>query len=259
MDGNRRYAIRNKMGKTEGHTKGFERLAECLLWCRELGVKEVTVYAFSIENFNRTIEEVINLVLILSFRVFEEKDKIMMEGIKIRVIGNLSLVPEDIRILLAKSVLLTKDNDKSILNIAFSYTARDEIVHSMKTVVEGLESKKIKPADVDADLISYCMYSNQSPDPDILIRTSGEVRLSDFLLWQISQHTQICFTSVLWPDFSIWHLLGCIFKYQRAFPGLKKYADECQSNRKKLNDRITSFLGDIEKKRMEQMEIYAKT
>nr|CAI5843606.1 unnamed protein product [Callosobruchus analis] len=261
MDGNRRYALKNKMGKTEGHTKGFERLAECLLWCRELGVKEVTVYAFSIENFNRTKEEVDTLMSLAKEKfekVFEEKDKIMMEGIKIRVIGNLSLVPEDIRILLAKSVLLTKDNDKSILNIAFSYTSRDEIVHSMKTVVEGLEARKIEPKDVDVDLLSYCMYSNQSPDPDILIRTSGEVRLSDFLLWQIAENTQICFTEVLWPDFSIWHLLGCVFKYQRAYPALKKYGDVCQSKRKTLSNQMTAFLEEIEKKRIEQLEVYAK-
>nr|CAH7733973.1 unnamed protein product [Callosobruchus chinensis] len=261
MDGNRRYAVKNKMGKTEGHTKGFERLAECLLWCREIGVKEVTVYAFSIENFNRTKEEVDTLMSLAKEKfekVFEEKDKIMMEGIKIRVIGNLSLVPEDIRTLLAKSVLLTKDNDKSILNIAFSYTSRDEIVHSMKTVIEGLDAKQIEPEDVDVDLLSHCMYSNQSPDPDILIRTSGEVRLSDFLLWQIAESTQICFTEVLWPDFSIWHLLACVFKYQRAYPTLKKYGDVCQSKRKIFSNKITAFLEEVEKKRMEQMEVYAK-
>lgn len=219
MDGNRRFASKLNTSRKEGHTKGFEKLAECLQWCLDLGVKEVTVYAFSIENFKRSQDEVDTLMQLAreKFRkLFEEKDKLMKEGICMRVIGNLSLLPEDIRQLIAEAMLLTKDNNKAILNVAFSYTSRDEITHSIQDIVTGLNNNEIQPEDVDEQLITECLYTNQSSCPDILVRTSGEVRLSDYLLWQISENTDIYFTNVLWPEFSIWHLLGCIFKYQRG-------------------------------------------
>ncbi|KAJ8972369.1 hypothetical protein NQ317_018482 [Molorchus minor] len=125
----------------------------------------------------------------------------MSEGISIRVIGNLSLLPEDLKKLIAEATLLTKDNKKAILNVAFSYTSRDEITNSIKTIVNGVNENNIKVDDIDEDLISQCLYTNMSPNPDLLIRTSGEVRLSDFLLWQCS-NAQICFMDVLWPNFT---------------------------------------------------------
>ncbi|KAG5888767.1 hypothetical protein JTB14_021511 [Gonioctena quinquepunctata] len=260
MDGNRRYATKTKVQKAEGHSKGFEKLAECLQWCRELGIREVTVYAFSIENFKRSKDEVDTLLKLAKEkfqRIFEEKDKLMEEGICIRVIGNLTLLPEDLRQLIAKAMLLTKDNNKSILNVAFSYTSSDEITQSMKVIVDGVKQNAIEIADITEELVSNCLYTRLSPNPDILIRTSGEVRLSDFLLWQISD-TEIHFTDVLWPEFSIWHLLGCVFKYQRSFDHLKKYEYQGKTEMK-CSGKVQSFLDQLEEKRLAQLELYAES
>lgn len=259
MDGNRRYAKKQQVEKTEGHSRGFEKLSECLRWCLELGVKEVTVYAFSIENFKRSKEEVDGLMQLAREKfekLFEEKDKLMENGVCIRVIGNLSLLPEDMRKLVAKAELLTKDNNKAILNVAFSYTSRDEIVNSIKTVVEAANEGKIVIEDINEDLISHCLYTNLSPNPDLLIRTSGEVRLSDFLLWQAS-NSQIYFAEVLWPEFSIWHLLACVFKYQRYYSDRIEYNKVRNVGNKSTDSRVHSFLNDLEERKVKQLEIYA--
>lgn len=189
-------------------------------------------------------------------KLLEEKQKIMEESVCIRVIGKLSLLPEDLLKLIAEAVLLTKDNKKAILNIAFSYTSRDEIVHSINTVLEGLNENEILVEDVDEELISSCLYSYASPSPDILIRTSGEVRLSDFLLWQTS-FTQICYTDVLWPEFCIWDLLGLIFKYQRSYNDLNKYRMEHEKE-KRDNVRVQAFLKNLREKEFARFEVYVQ-
>lgn len=189
-------------------------------------------------------------------KLLEEKEKIMEEGVCIRVIGNLELLPADVRKLIAEAVLLTKDNSRSILNIAFSYTSRDEMVHSIKTVVQGVIDGRIQMDDINEELLSKCLYSHPSPNPDVLIRTSGEVRLSDFLLWQIP-NTEIYFTDVLWPEFNIWHLLGCVFKYQRSYPYLQKYKAENQ-NEVKASKRVEAFLDYLKQTDIAQFEIYSQ-
>ncbi|XP_063225620.1 dehydrodolichyl diphosphate synthase complex subunit DHDDS [Bacillus rossius redtenbacheri] len=218
MDGNRRFAQKNHIKKIDGHTKGFDKLAETLQWCLDLGVPEVTVYAFSIENFKRSAEEVDALMQLAREkfqRLLSEKDKLMEHGVCIRVIGNLSLLPPDVHKLIADAVIMTRDNSKAFLNVAFSYTARDEITAAVRTVASGVGSKALSLDDVDEALISGCLYTGCSPDPDLLIRTSGEVRFSDFLLWQICCSC-IYFTDVLWPDFSFWHMLAAVLYYQRC-------------------------------------------
>ncbi|CAH1180346.1 unnamed protein product [Phaedon cochleariae] len=257
MDGNRRYATKTNVQKAEGHLKGFEKLAECLEWCRELGIREVTVYAFSIENFKRSKEEVETLMGLAREKfqkLLEEKDRLMKEGVCIRVIGNLSLLPEDLQELITKAMLLTKDNNRSILNVAFSYTSRDEIIHSIKTVIEGVTNDDISIDDIDEELLSSCLYMHKSPNPDILIRTSGEVRLSDFLLWQLSG-TEIYFTDVLWPEFCIWHLLGCVFKYQRSVFSSKQLSH--QKSNSERSPIVDAFLQKVENTRLTRSIIKA--
>ncbi|ERL95139.1 hypothetical protein D910_12408 [Dendroctonus ponderosae] len=257
MDGNRRYAKKHQVEKVDGHSKGFQKLSDCLSWCLELGIKEVTVYAFSIENFKRTNDEVDQLLQLARekfAKLFEEKDKLMENGVCIRVIGNLTLVPEDLRKLIAKAMLMTRNNDKAILNVAFAYTSRDEIVNSLKVINEAVKNGDIVCNDINENLISYCMYTNQSPNPDLLVRTSGEVRLSDFLLWQTA-NSQICFTKVLWPEFGIWHLLACIFQYQRGCKELQVDASRPFSNIE--NNNVKTFLHKLDERRLKQLEIYA--
>ncbi|GJQ72163.1 hypothetical protein Trydic_g3257 [Trypoxylus dichotomus] len=166
-----------------------------LKWCFELGIQEVTVYAFSIENFKRSQEEVDSLMELAreKFRkLHDEKNKIMELGVCIRVIGNLELLPQDIRKLIADAIIMTKDNSKLFLNIAFAYTSRDELTTAVKNILKGVELDLISPDDINEQLVSQCLYTNGSPDPDLLVRTSGEVRFSDFLLWQI-WNTNVCF------------------------------------------------------------------
>lgn len=188
MDGNRRFANKSHIEKREGHARGFDKLSETLQWCLDIGIMEVTVYAFSIENFKRSSDEVESLMSLAREKfqkLLEERDKLHERGICIRIIGNLSLLPKDILQTMAEAVLLTKDNKSAILNVAFAYTSRDEITNGMKTIAEGVKNNEIETNDITEALLNECLYTNKSPPPDLLVRTSGEVRFSDFLLWQV--------------------------------------------------------------------------
>lgn len=189
-------------------------------------------------------------------KLLEEKDKIMQESVCVRVIGNLTLLPTDLLKLIAEVVLLTKDNNQAVLNIAFSYTSRDEITHSVNTILEGVNKNEIQVEDVDEDLISSCMYTHASPNPDILIRTSGEVRLSDFLLWQTA-FSEICFTDVLWPEFSIWDLLGIVFKYQRSYDTLRN-SKKTDTNFDKNNQKVNQFLRNLRAREISNLELFVQ-
>uniref|UniRef100_A0A3P8ULR0 Alkyl transferase n=1 Tax=Cynoglossus semilaevis TaxID=244447 RepID=A0A3P8ULR0_CYNSE len=190
MDGNRRFAHINNMERQDGHTQGFNKLAETLRWCKHLNIPEVTVYAFSIENFKRTQEEVDGLMDLARQkfeRLLEERENLEKHGVCIRVLGDLNLLPLDLQQAIAKAVLATKNHNN----------------------------------DVSETLITECLYSNKSPNPDLLIRTSGEVRLSDFLLWQTS-HSCLVFQSVLWPEYSFWNLCEAILQYQLNHKSIQK-------------------------------------
>lgn len=188
--------------------------------CLEIGIQEVTVYAFSIENFKRSQDEVDTLMGLAKekfAKVLEEKEKLNEKGVKIRVIGNLDMLPNDVQKVVAEAMLLTKDNNKSILNVAFAYTSRDEITHSIKSIVEGLEDNELLPEDVENILIDECLYTNQCSPVDLLVRTSGEMRFSDFLLWQV-HHFKI--SSRRFYNCSIYHY----FRYhQQSFISLIHY------------------------------------
>lgn len=254
MDGNRRFADKTHVKRKEGHNKGFEKLAECLQWCLELGVREVTVYAFSIENFKRSKEEVDNLMELAREkykRLIEEKEKLLERGVCIRVIGNLSLLPDDIRKSVAEAMLMTKDNNKAFLNVAFAYTSSEEMTSGIRTLVEAVENKELHVDDITTDLLTKSMYSGHCSKPDILIRTSGEIRFSDFLLWQ-TFNTTVCFEDVLWPEFCIWHLLMTVFKYQRAFKNTQiiKQIPHAES------PRVEEYIKNLDNRRIEQLQRY---
>lgn len=236
MDGNRRFAKKNSMGRAEGHLKGFDKLAETLEWCLHLGILEVTVYAFSIENFKRSKDEVDCLMELARqkfTRLMEEKEMIQKHEVCVRVLGNLSLLPEDIQRTVAEVVNLSKNNTRATLNVCFSYTSRDEICTAMREMAEGVDRGEINESDISEELLEKCLYTNQSPDPDLLIRTSGEVRLSDFLLWQ-STFSVLSFLEVLWPDFSIWHLYAAVLHYQRNHTAVKNAIEENMKERQRL-------------------------
>ncbi|XP_075227828.1 dehydrodolichyl diphosphate synthase subunit [Lycorma delicatula] len=244
MDGNRRYAKKNNVKKIDGHTKGFHKLSETLQWCLDLGIEEVTVYAFSIENFKRSEEEVDALLELARQkfqRLLDECDKLMEKGVRIRVIGNWSLLPENIVKMISEAELRTKDNTNCYLNVAFAYTARDEVTHAVRTIVNGVSEGLLEEQDITSELLSHCFYTGSSPEPDLLIRTSGETRLSDFLLWQVS-YSYLYFTDVLWPDFTAWDLISAVFHYQHSYSKLQ-YAKEQQKLRQ--NYEIDTNLVDF--------------
>uniref|UniRef100_A0A1B0GHI0 ditrans,polycis-polyprenyl diphosphate synthase [(2E,6E)-farnesyldiphosphate specific] n=1 Tax=Lutzomyia longipalpis TaxID=7200 RepID=A0A1B0GHI0_LUTLO len=219
MDGNRRFARKIHVEKAEGHSRGFEKLSEVLQWCLDLGVKEVTVYAFSIENFKRSEDEVDALMKLASEKfdkIMEEEEKLNENGVCIRIIGNMGMLPEYLQRKIARAMYITRLNSKAILNVAFAYTSRDEITHSVRTITEGVSDSILDQEIITDDLVNRCLHTKYCSDPDLLIRTSGETRLSDFLLWQVSS-TILYFTKTLWPEITIWHVLGAIFQYQRHY------------------------------------------
>ncbi|XP_030075123.1 dehydrodolichyl diphosphate synthase complex subunit DHDDS [Microcaecilia unicolor] len=224
MDGNRRYAQKCHVERQQGHSKGFEKLAETLRWCLNLGIHEVTVYAFSIENFKRSEEEVQGLMELARqkfARILEEQENLQKHGVCIRVLGDLTLLPLDVQDLIAQAVLATKTYNKCFLNVCFAYTSRHEITNAVKEMAWGVEQGLLEPSDVSEALLDKCLYTNNSPDPELLIRTSGEIRLSDFLLWQTS-HSCLVFQSVLWPEYTFWNLCEAILQFQMNHNALQK-------------------------------------
>lgn len=195
MDGNRRYAKTENIRKIDGHSRGFEKLTECLRWCLDVGVKEVTTFAFSIENFKRSEDEVqqlMNLAKQKFQKLLDEEHILQEKGVRIKIIGNLSLLPDnDLKSIMAKVMLKTQNNNKLFLNIAFAYTSHDEIINSLQTIIEN--SDDLNSNDINNNLLRFCLYTKDSPDPDLLIRTSGENRISDFLMWQVIEIFQFFF------------------------------------------------------------------
>ncbi|KAF2360853.1 Decaprenyl diphosphate synthase-like, partial [Trinorchestia longiramus] len=217
MDGNRRYARHHQQSTIHGHTQGFKTLTNVLAWCWNLGISEVTAYAFSIENFKRAKEEVDGLMTIMVEKfeqLLSEREKLAKHGVCIRVLGNLELLPLYVQCLAAEAMLITKNNKKYILNLAIAYTSLDEITTAVRECALAVAEGRLQETDVTPRLLEDCFYTAQSHHPDLLIRTSGETRLSDFLLWQ-SQFSCLYFTKLLWPELSIWHIFGAVFHYQR--------------------------------------------
>lgn len=246
MDGNRRYAVKKQVMKLEGHSKGFDKLAETLKWCQDLGVKEVSVYAFSAENFKRSKEEVDGLMELARRkfqRIMEEKDKLQAHGVRINVVGEMNLLASDIQEMAAKIENITRSNNKCRFNICLAYTSRLEISTAMKKMAFGVEQGYILPEDITDDLITKTL--EVSP-VDLLIRTSGEVRLSDFLLWQ-SSFSYLSFLKPLWPEFSIWDFYGAILQYQRAHAKIEEEKQFSKDHNSTLNlcennARVAAFL-----------------
>lgn len=216
MDGNRRYARKARLETIDGHKEGFDRMTQMLEWCLDLGVREVTVFAFSIENFKRPDNEVHKLMTFakeMFEKLIQDKHKLNESGKCVRVFGDLSLIRDDIKPLVADIVLSTQHNKNRTLNICFGYTSRYEVTNALKELNTCVQNGLIVDRDINETLVSDFLFSNRSLEPDLLVRTSGESRLSDFLLWQTS-HSVIAFADVLWPEFTIWHLFRAIIFYQ---------------------------------------------
>lgn len=217
MDGNRRYADSRKLARrSEGHSLGFDKLAEALQWCAQLGVNQVTVYAFSIDNFRRPADEVETLMQLARqklARVLDEQAQLRQHGVRLRVWGRLDMLSDDLRKLIDDVHAATADNSKCLLNVCMAYTSRDEMTAAINRSLRRIDKAQLGIDELDEIEFERSLYSGSSK-PDLLIRTSGEARLSDFLLWQVNKG-ELIFVDALWPDFTLWHLLAAIVCYQR--------------------------------------------
>jgi len=224
MDGNGRWAKKRHMPRTYGHKVGADVLEQILEDCDDLGVKYLTVYAFSTENWARPLEEVQVIMGIFKSYLISSVEKCMKNNVHCNIIGDRRKFSPDIIEAMNNLENTTKDNDGIVFNIAMNYGSRDEIIRGIKEIAEDIKEGKINPEDVDEAMISAHLDTRGMPDPDLLIRTSGEVRLSNFLMWQLA-YTEFYLTDVPWPDFNKDELLKAIEKYSgrdRRYGGLTK-------------------------------------
>lgn len=196
MDGNRRWAKERSLPSMVGHKKGVEALKNTLRACNDFGVKYLTVYAFSTENWNRKQDEVDYLMELVAITLTNELAEMHNEGVQIRFIGDLSRFSEKLQKILENAINTTKNNTGVVLQIALNYGARDELTKAVKNIV----ASGIKAEDVTSDVISKYLYTAGVPDPDMLVRTGGEQRISNYLLWQIA-YSEIIIESEFWPEF----------------------------------------------------------
>lgn len=214
MDGNGRWAKARGLPRTAGHKKGADILRNLLPECQKLGVKYLTIYAFSSENWNRPAPEVSDLMQLLRFYLEREIKALHKNNIRLRVIGNIAKLDERTRKLVTEAEALTAANTSLTLTVALSYGAREELTLAVKAIATAIQHGKLTPDAITETTVSEYLYSKDLPDPDLLIRTGGEQRLSNFLLWQ-QAYTELFFTPVLWPDFSTEHLQQAIADFAR--------------------------------------------
>jgi undecaprenyl diphosphate synthase len=213
MDGNGRWAQRRKKPRLFGHKAGAESVSVIVESCREMGIEYLTLYAFSSENWNRPEQEVSGLMSILQRYLDSELSRMLKNGIRLRAIGDHSRLPDPVRKALARTEELTSSNTKLTLNLALSYGSRDEIVRAVQKIATLCQKRIMDPADISGKTISEHLDTCDMPDPDLMIRTGGEARLSNFLLWQIS-YAEIIFTETMWPDFRKEAFLQALLDYQ---------------------------------------------
>lgn len=214
MDGNRRWAKARGLTTKDGHKAGSKNLDNIATFCNEIGIKYLTVYAFSTENWKRTQEEVSALMFILKANLDSMLRKLDLKNIKIRVIGEKENIPPDIQKKIDKLVEKTTNNTGLVLNIAFNYGGRAELVHSTKVIAEKVKSGEIDIEDINEKLISDSIYTAGQPDPDLMIRTSHELRTSNFLPWQLT-YSEFYFPDKHWPEFDREDLIEAIKIYQK--------------------------------------------
>lgn len=208
MDGNGRWAASRGMPRLAGHKAGTENLRRVIRACVEFGVQYMTIYAFSTENWGRPREEIDGLMHILEDVIDRELDELAEEGVQLRHIGHLEALPPMLRKKVLHAIEITKNNQRLVLNLAFNYGGRDEIICAIRDMIrEGM-----RPEEVSVDVVSDHLFTAGIPDPDLIIRTSGEMRISNFLIWQ-GAYSEWYVTSTFWPDFDRDELLKALIDY----------------------------------------------
>jgi len=213
MDGNGRWAKKRMLNRVMGHERGSDTVRTVVRTCRELGIRYLTLYAFSTENWQRPKTEIEALMTLLKRFLKSEKSEMLENDIRLRVIGQVKRLPAGVRRLLEETMAATQDNCTMDLILALSYGGRTEIVDMVQAVADKVRQGQIDPQAINDAMIADHLYTREIPDPDILIRTSGEMRISNFLLWQIA-YAEIFITPTLWPDFSKEEFLQILKDFQ---------------------------------------------
>jgi len=215
MDGNRRYAKEFGLGVTEGHDRGRKKLEDILDWCLEIGVKILTVYAFSTENVGREKQEVEDLMrmFVENFNKLAEDERIHKHKIHVRVLGQREILPAELRKAIANAEERTKDYSDYFFNIAVGYGGREEIMHAIRNIAKAVKEGRLELDAISEKTFADYLYTKDMPDPDLILRTSGEERISNFLLWQLA-YSELYFSDVYWPGFRKIDFLRAVRAYQ---------------------------------------------
>ena len=213
MDGNGRWAKQHLLSRAKGHEKGAETVRSIVRTSREIGIEVLTIYAFSTENWQRPKTEVEALMTLLKNFLLSEQKELLENNIRLRVIGQVERLPAKVQQALRETMTATENNTAMTLILALSYGGRAEIIRMVQEVALRVKREEVDPQAITAELIAEHLYTRDIPDPDLLIRTSGEMRISNFLLWQIA-YSEIFVTPTLWPDFSREELLEILKNYQ---------------------------------------------
>ena len=222
MDGNGRWAKKQKLARIKGHVAGTKIIKNLIRSCSDLGVKVLSLYCFSTENWRRPMEEVNFLMDLVRSYLVREANDMVAEGVRLRGIGDLEPLPDKVKREIFRVSEMTKDCSKIELNIAINYGGRQEILRAVKAIAEEIQIGKFNVEDLNETTFSQYLYTTGQPDPDLMIRTSGEQRISNYFLWQLA-YTEIYFTDVNWPDFNEEELYRAVIAYQkrdRRFGGI---------------------------------------
>lgn len=214
MDGNGRWAEARSLPRIAGHREGIKSVRDMITACLELGIKALTIYAFSQENWKRPTQEINALMGLLEYYLSTERAKLIEQGVRFRAIGRPESLPASALQWVQAAGQETAHLDKLHLTVALSYGGRTEIVDAVRALLREAREGKLQPDEVDEALVQHYLYTHDLPDPDLLIRTSGETRISNFLLWQLA-YTELYFTPTLWPDFRRRELVLALLEYQR--------------------------------------------
>ena len=214
MDGNGRWAKERNLPRTMGHKAGVETIRRIIKESDRLGIKYITLYAFSTENWKRPKDEVDALMKLLVQYLKSEIKNLHENNVRLRVLGDITELPNHCEIEINDAIELTKNNSGLVLNIAFNYGGRDEIIRAVKNIVTDVENGKLKDKNIDEDIFNKYLYTKEIPDPDLIIRPSGEQRISNFLLWQCA-YSEFWYSNVNWPDFKEDNLREAILDYQK--------------------------------------------
>lgn len=214
MDGNRRWARSRGMPPAYGHRRGAEAVRRAVEACAKAGVRYLTLFAFSSENWRRPAAEVGELMELLRLYLKRELAELVRNGVQLRVIGDRSGLPSDIRTLIEDTEAASRDNQRVTVIMALNYGSRQEITLAARRLAADAQAGRLEPESIDEDMFAGCLSTAGVPDPDLLIRTSGEQRISNFLLWQLA-YTELVFIPFSWPDFSEEHLHEALREYQR--------------------------------------------